>query len=77
MPDTSSTEMQRFSMLKNLKFFTAENGYIRICSGVYYTPEMAMENQKKLRVQGFADAFVTPYYKGKRISTKEATTLKK
>lgn len=77
LPDTTDAEMKKFSSLRDVKTFVAENGYIRICSGIFTTHALALENQNKLRGKGFADAFVTPYYKGKRITAKEAAAIKK
>ncbi len=77
LPDTTGEEMKKFSSLKDVKIFVAENGYIRICNGVYTSHALALVNQNKLRAKGFADAFVTPYYKGKRITPKEASAIKK
>jgi N-acetylmuramoyl-L-alanine amidase len=77
LPDTSSAEMNRFQSLSDIKKFVADNGYIRICQGIFSTHVQALDNQNKLRAKGFADAFVTPYYKGKRISAQEAAAIKK
>jgi len=77
LPDTTDAEMKKFASLRDVKMFVAENGYLRICSGVFTTHALALENQNKLRGKGFTDAFVTPYYKGKRITAKEAAAIKK
>ena len=77
IPSDNSNEMKRFDLLNDIHKFTAENGYIRVCSGIYTQPSKAQESQSKWRGKGYPDAFVTPYYKGKRISMKEAGLLKK
>ncbi|MBS1764180.1 MAG: N-acetylmuramoyl-L-alanine amidase [Bacteroidetes bacterium] len=75
-PEVLESEIKKFSML-DVQTFKAENGMIRICNGVYTNYNKAIEAQMAVRKKGFSDAFVTPYYKGKRISVKEATTIKK
>ena len=77
IPEASESELKKFEKLTELKTFTAENGMIRICNGIYLSHTKAVEAQSRIRAMGFSDAFVTPYYKGKRISLKEAANIKK
>jgi len=77
MPDASTEELKRFEDLTDIKTFKAENGMIRVCQGVYTTHAKALAAQSQVRAKGYKDAFVTPYYKGKRISNKEAEAIKK
>ncbi len=77
LPDASKEELKRFEDLTDINTFKAENGMIRVCQGVYTTHAKALTAQSQVRAKGYKDAFVTPYYKGKRISNKEAEAIKK
>lgn len=76
-PESLDTELKKYSAIGGVHTFKAENGMIRICHGIYLNHAKANEAQSTVRKKGYADAFVTPYYKGKRISIQEATTIKK
>ncbi len=54
-----------------------EDGFTRYTIGRFKKLSEALKMQTELRAKGFKDAFVTPYYKGKRISLKEAAALEK
>jgi N-acetylmuramoyl-L-alanine amidase len=54
-----------------------DDGYTRYTIGRFKKLSDAIRMQAELRSKGFKDAFVTPYYKGKRISLKEAAALEK
>jgi N-acetylmuramoyl-L-alanine amidase len=77
IPEGSDAELKKFEKLTELKTFTAENGMTRVCNGIYLSHAKAVEVQSRIRAMGFSDAFVTPYYKGKRITVKEAANIKK
>jgi N-acetylmuramoyl-L-alanine amidase len=76
LPDVTVNEMRRFDGINDIHTFAAENGMTRICQGIYLVHAKAVEGQVKMRNQGFKDAFVTPYYKGKRITIQQAAALK-
>jgi N-acetylmuramoyl-L-alanine amidase len=77
MPEASKEELKRFEDMPDINTFKAENGMTRVCQGVFTTHAKALAVQSQLRAKGYKDAFVTPYYKGKRISNKEAEAIKK
>lgn len=52
-----------------------ENGQIRYSTGIFQTPEAAKPKRIEAITRGIADAFVTAYYKGERISLSEAKRL--
>lgn len=63
---------------KNLQPVTAETtrpGWIRYCVGMFLTFEPANLVKKELRSSGYKDAFVVPYFNGKRISLGEAYAM--
>lgn len=76
-PESIENELKKYSALGDVHTFKAENGMIRICNGIYLSHAKATEAQNAIRKKGYSDAFVTPYYKGKRISVQEALKIKK
>jgi len=50
-------------------------GQIRYTTGVFATFPEATVLQENIVNKGVADAYVTPYYNGKRISLEEANAL--
>ncbi len=51
------------------------NGTIRYSVGVYHSVDEARLTKQQAIDKGISDAFITAYYKGKRISVKEAENL--
>lgn len=76
VPSGSTTNTSRFEEV-NAVALKGDDGYTRYAVGRYSKLSDAMSQQSELRNKGFKDAFVTPYFKGKRISLKEAATLEK
>jgi hypothetical protein len=63
-----------FDQYEQLNVLALPNGLIRYNTGIYKSP-MEANNTKNLIVQDIPDAFVTAYYKGKRISMDEAARI--
>ncbi len=76
VPSGSSTNTSRFEEV-NAVALKGNDGYTRYAVGNFNKLSDAMAKQSELRSKGFKDAFVTPYYKGNRISLKEAAVLEK
>jgi N-acetylmuramoyl-L-alanine amidase len=77
-PEVTEAEKKKYETAGEVTFITAEDGKMqRITVGHFDTYEKAVSMQNKLRSKGFADAFITPYNKGKRITVKEAKALGK
>ncbi len=76
VPAGSATNTSRFDEV-NAVAIKGEDGYTRYAVGRFTKLSEAMAKQSELRNKGFKDAFVTPYFKGKRISLKEAAALGK
>lgn len=77
-PEVSAQEKLKYAKAGEVNFITSEDGKMqRVTVGSFATYTEAVNMQSKLRSGGFADAFVTPYYNGKRITVKEAKALGK
>lgn len=77
-PSVSESELKKYSAVRDMKVIASEDGKMqRITSGKYTTYTQAVTAQNKLRSSGFADAYVTPYNQGKRITIKDAKALGK
>lgn len=65
------------SELKNLSPIYEEKtqGFIRYTTGIFATPEQANSEKNKIVQKGIADAFVSAYYKGQKISLGEAKRI--
>jgi hypothetical protein len=53
-----------------------EDGTSRYFSGIFHSTEEAFKKLDEARAKGMGDAFVTAYYKGKRITVTEADILR-
>lgn len=62
----------RLYNMKPLYTETASNGNLRYYTGIYKSVSRATEAKEMVNDVGIKDAFVTAYYKGKRISMSEA-----
>ncbi len=76
VPAGSTISTTRFDEVKAVAL-KGDDGYTRYTVGRFSKLSDAMSKQSELRNKGFKDAFVTPYFKGKRISLKEAAALEK
>ena len=77
-PNVTDAELKKYAIAGDIKVIPSEDGKMqRITCGTYENNNQAIAAQNKLRAKGFSDAFVTPYYKGKRITIKEAKALGK
>jgi N-acetylmuramoyl-L-alanine amidase len=63
-----------FSKLDGIKEFI-ENGMYKYSVGQFEKIYLAEKNRKELRTKGFKGAFLIAFYKGKKISMKEAKAI--
>ena len=63
-----------FKGVTDYSFYT-QDGTIRYTKGNEVNVEKAQEIAKELKEKGFKDAFIVPFYKGKRISGYEAKKI--
>ena len=61
--------------IKPINSLITEVGQIRYTTGIFATFPEATVLQENIVVKGVTDAYVTPYYNGKRISLEEANKL--
>lgn len=64
----------KFKNIKDLSYYE-HNGMHKYTSGNFSNRSQANEFKKKMRLEGFADAFVVVFHNNKRISLKEAELL--
>lgn len=76
VPAGNTISTSRFEEVKAAAI-KGDDGYTRYVVGRFSKLNDALARQTELRSNGFKDAFVTPYFKGKRISLKEAAALEK
>lgn len=77
-PVVTESEKKKYEKAGVVTFITSEDGKMqRITVGNFETYDQAVTMQSKLRSNGFNDAFITPYNKGKRITVKEAKAMGK
>jgi hypothetical protein len=69
-------EKSIFSKIEDVKAMEAEDGYTRFVSGRFKDSAEAIKHQAVIRSNGFTDAFVTVYYRNKRITLKEAAAIR-
>lgn len=75
-PIVTAEEKKKYGSLPDMKIIAAEDGKMqRFTSGVFLTYTQAVAAQNKLKAKGYPDAYVTPYYQGKRITVKEAKAM--
>lgn len=65
----------KLSLIRKIENYTDENGVVVYTTGNLNNLEDALTMQNQVRQEGVEDAFVVPYFKGKRISLKDAKEL--
>jgi hypothetical protein len=65
----------KLSLIRKIENYTDENGVVVYTTGNLSNLEDAITMQNQVRQEGVEDAFVVPYFKGKRISLKDAKEL--
>ena len=66
---------KKLSLIRKIDNYTDENGVVVYTTGNLKNLEDAIKMQNQVRQEGVEDAFVVPYFKGKRITLEEAKKL--
>ena len=65
----------KLSMIRKIENYTDENGVVVYTTGNLTNLEDAIKMQNQVRQEGIKDAFVVPYFKGKRITLERAKQI--
>jgi len=66
---------KKLSLIRKIEKYTDENGVVVYTTGNLKNLEDAIKMQNQVKQEGVEDAFVVPYFKGKRITLEEAKKL--
>ncbi len=66
---------KKLSVLRKIDNYTDENGVVVYTTGKLTNLDDAMKMQKQVRQEGAEDAYVVPYFNGKRITLEEAKKI--
>ena len=75
LPSYVERLFKKLSLIRKIENYTDENGIVVYTTGNLTNFEDAVRMQNQVRQEGVEDAFVVPYFKGKRITLKEAKEL--
>jgi len=67
---------KKLSLIRKIENYTDEKGIVVYTTGNLKNMEDAIKMQNQVKQEGVEDAFVVPYFKGKRITLEEAKKLK-
>lgn len=67
----------KLELIRKIENYTDDRGVVVYTTGNLTNYEDALEMQNQVRQEGIEDAFVVPYFKGKRITLREAKELEK
>ena len=68
---------KKLSVIRKIDHYTDENGVTVYTTGSLTNLDDAIKMQKQVRQEGVEDAFVVPYFNGKRITLKQAKEIAK
>ncbi|MBN1984764.1 MAG: hypothetical protein JW761_00605 [Prolixibacteraceae bacterium] len=66
---------KKLSVIRKIDNYTDENGVVVYTTGKLTNLDDAVKMQKQVRQEGVEDAFVVPYFNGKRITLEEAKKI--
>ena len=67
--------MDKLSYIRKIENYTDEKGVVVYTTGNLLNYDDALKMQNQVRQEGVKDAFVVPYYNGKRITLSEAKEI--
>ena len=68
---------KKLSVIRKIDHYTDENGVTVYTTGNLTNLDDALKLQEQVRQEGVEDAFVVPYFNGKRITLKQAKEIAK
>lgn len=75
VPKYIQTKFDKLSYIRKIDKYTDERGVVVYTTGNLTSLEDAVKMQKQVRQEGIEDAFVVPYFNGKRITLEEAKKI--
>lgn len=75
LPNYIKSLFKKLSYLRKIENYTDERGIVVYTTGHLNTYADALKMQNQVRQEGVEDAFVVPYFNGKRITLKEAKEI--
>ena len=66
---------KRLSLIRKIDHYTDDRGVVVYTTGNLTNLDDALKMQKQVRQEGIEDAYVVPYFKGKRITLEEAKKI--
>lgn len=75
LPNYIQRLFDKLALIRKIENYTDSNGVVVYTTGNLTNYEDALKMQNQVRREGIEDAYVVPYFKGKRITLKEAKEL--
>jgi hypothetical protein len=75
LPSYVKSQFKKLSYIRKIEDYTDGNGVVVYTTGNLITYDDALKMQNQIRQEGVEDAFVVPYFNGKRITLKEAKKI--
>jgi len=75
LPSYIKTLFNKLALIRNIETYRDEKGVVVYTTGNLTNYDDAIKMQNQVRQEGVEDAYVVPYFKGKRITLKEAKEL--
>ncbi len=77
LPDYIQKKFDKLSYIRKIDKYTDDRGVVVYTTGTLSMLDDAVKMQKQVRQEGIEDAFVVPYFNGKRITLEEAKKIEK
>ena len=75
LPNYVKTQFDKLAYIRKIENYTDDRGVVVYTTGNLTRLEDAVKMQNQVRLEGIEDAFVVPYFNGKRITLEEAKKL--
>jgi len=77
LPNYVKKQFDKLSYIRKIENYTDDRGVVVYTTGNLTNLDDAVKMQKQVRQEGIEDAFVVPYFNGKRITLEEAKKIEK